>query len=198
MHSVDALPFTFFVACVVFAQVLGCISVVRVGAESSASLSLYLNRYIALLPEGESVLPTFFSSFCDFFLLPAFLFFSGFTALGIFVVPLALSFRVFLLSYAISSFFHVFGPAALTIVLTIFGLDLLVSMPVLFAVGFRAFVSSLGLARGALKGQGYRLQLVEQLVLFSACSALLLLGACLQWSVMPQLLVRAAKTILSQ
>ena len=197
MYAVDILPFAFFAVCVVFAEVLGCVSVVRAGEDHSASLTAYLNRYIALLPEGESVLPTFFSSFCDFFLFPVFLFFSGFTALGVFVGPLVISFRVFLLSYAISSFFHVFGPAALTAVLAVFGLDLLVSMPVLFAVGFRAFLSSLGLARGALIGQGYRLQVAEHFALFSVCSVLLLLAVCLQWSVMPQLLVRAAANVLS-
>lgn len=192
----DVLPVAFLFVCAVFAGILGCASVISAGQERSASLSLYLSRYVALLSEGDYVSPTFLSAFCDFFLVPAVLFFTGISSLGVLIVPLLVSFRVFLLSYAISSFFHVFGLPALFVSLAVFGLEALVTLPVILTLGSHALVHSICLAQGTIRGVGYQTRLLDHVLLLVACGAVLLLALLFQWSVMPQLLTDAAAGIL--
>ena len=182
-------------ACFVFAGLFGCISIANSSGGSEASLSLYLNRYMTLLSEGASNSPSFLSTFCDFFLLPILVFLLGLTSLGVFMIPLVISARVFLLSYAISAFFKVFGTSGFCTALSVFGLEAFVSLPVLIAIGVYALLSAGKLAQGAFVGRTCRLHLAEYFSLLPSCGAILLPAVFLQWAVMPQLLYEASKLL---
>ena len=69
-------------------------------------------------------------------------------------------------------------------------------VPVLLTLGTHAFANSIRLTQGTFRGLGYKIQLFDYTLLAAACCTFLLFALFLQWSVVPQLQVAAAKIIM--
>ena len=128
-------------------------------------------------------LPVFFPVLLEFILLPAILFASGFSFLGVFAVPALTAVRAFLLSYAISVFYRACGISGIAASAGVFALHILVSIPALFAVGSAAFSASFSRFSSRMETAGH---LFERTLISSVCAAILILAALLQWSFMPR------------
>lgn len=179
---------TVLLICFLCSGLGGCLLVAGSGEKADASLSSYLHNYLALLSDGLAVSPSVWSVFWEVCFWPLLVLVFGFTALGILVIPIVFCIRGFLLSYAISSFFQVFGPSCMPTVLAVFGVTTLISIPVLFAVGHVGLAAAADLVGGVSRERvpGSRIQ--KYTVCLPACGGLIALAVFLQWSVMPQLL----------
>lgn len=181
----DLLPIFVLFLCFTVSGLVGCMFVANSGEESSASFAAYLSHYAAFLSTGIGSSPSFFSVLLEFVLFPVLIFFLGFSSLGILLIPGIFCARAFLLSYAVSAIFHVFGVYGFIVSLALFGLHILISIPVSFAVGCCAFPASI---RRAFDGGSVRAYFADCISPFASCWMLILPGTVLQWAVMPSLL----------
>lgn len=182
-------------ACFVGAGVAGCLAVSVAGEDGVDTLSAFLRDYLAVLEDGSAVSPSIWSVIWELCRWPALVLLLGFTALGAVAIPAVFCVRGFLLSYALASFVRVFGVTGIFAAFAVFGMAALVSVPVLFCMGAFAFPSSLRLAAGVLGSRQPGLFPKERLFGLIPCGGLLLLAVFVQWSVMPQLLLAAAKLL---
>lgn len=189
------IPTAILTVCFLVSALAGCMTVSLSGDSSAASMSSFLHSYLALTVDGKEAWPSFGAVLWEFSGWPLLILLLGFSALGALFIPVVFCMRGFLLSYTIAAFTYVFGAAGLLAAAAVFGLNALVSVPVLFAVGTVTFPSSLRLAKGVfgerLDGPGYR----ERYICLLPCTALLALAAAVQWSAVPQLLYAAAKLL---
>ena len=80
---------------------------------------------------------SFFASYFNFIKYPALFFFMGFTAVGIFLVPILVSIKGFFVTVSICSVIKIWGIKGLYIALAVFGLQTMISIPViLFSSAF--------------------------------------------------------------
>lgn len=80
---------------------------------------------------------SFLASYFNFIKYPALFFFMGFTAVGIFFVPILVSVKGFFITVSISSLIKIWGIKGLYISLAVFGLQTMISIPViLFSSAF--------------------------------------------------------------
>lgn len=182
------IPTAVLLLCFLAAGVAGCLAAASVEAGSAASLSEYLQNYLALLAEGETVSPSIWAVAWELGRWPLLVFLLGFTALGAVAIPAAFCVRGFLLAYAIASFVRVFGNVGLVMALAVFGMTALISVPALFGLGSVMFPSSLRLAVGVFGDRPAGPKLRERFAGLAPCGALIVLAVFFQWAVMPQLL----------
>lgn len=150
--------------------------------ENSPELSDYLLRYFQMAGQGSGVEPPVWASVWDLARWPLAALLLGSTALGAVGIPILLSVRGFLLSYAASMFGRMFGLAGVAASLTAFGVTAFVAVPVLFVAASDAFRQSLG----RLSGERVPAWEVRAQTL-GPCAGLLVLAAALQQTVMPAL-----------
>lgn len=182
--------------CFLASGLCGCLLASAAGESGGAAISSFLKSYLALVSDGSAVSPSGWNVLWELCCWPGLVFVLGFTALGAAAIPALFCVRGFLLTYAMSSFYRVFGSAGTITVFTVFGVSALFSVPVLFAVGRVAFSSSAELASGALRERvpGMRIKMYADCV--PACVGLIGTGFFAQLTVMPQLLQLASEKLL--
>lgn len=183
--SKDLLPLAVLFLCFIISGVLGCLFVANSGEEGAASFTSYLTHYAAFFSSESVLSPSFFSVLLEFMAFPGLIFLLGFSSLGIFLIPAAFCVRAFLLSYTISVFFHVFGVVGSAASFSLFGLHILILIPVSFAIASYAYPASIRKAFGGGSVQAY---FAGRMLPFVSCWIFILPGAVLQWAVMPSLL----------
>lgn len=186
------IPTAVLLFCFLAAGAAGCLIAASAGENSVTSLSEYLQNYLALLAEGETVSPSVWAVTWELGCWPLAVFLLGFTALGSVAIPALFCIRGFLLAYAIASFAKVFGHAGLLMAFVVFGTAALVSVPVLFGLGAVMFPSSLRLAVGVFGERPVGPGLRGRFASLAPCGAMLALAVFFQWAVMPQLLHAAS------
>ena len=148
----------------------------------SPELSEYLLRYFQMAGQGSGIEPPLWSAVWDLVRWPLAALLLGSTALGAVGVPILMSVRGFLLSYAAAVLGRLFGLPGMAASLAAFGVTAFVAVPVLFVAAFDAFRQSLNRLSGE-RPPGWNLRAQA----LAPCAGLLVLAAALQQTVMPAL-----------
>ncbi len=112
----------------------------------------------------------------------------GFSALGVFGLPVLFLCRGFVLCYAVGVFYRLWGTAGLWAAVVVFGLPALLWLPALFALGAQGLPAAVVVARGRGKGKWtspYNSCYFRRCAL---CALLVILCACVEYACVPALL----------
>lgn len=151
-------------------------------SERDLALSEYLCRYFQTVGEGSGIEPSLWASIWDLLRWPLAVFLLGSTAFGVIGIPLLLSMRGFLLSFAAATFARLFGLPGMAAALAAFGVSALATVPVLFVISTDAFHQSLGRLSGERSPSWS-----QRAQTLTPCAGLLVLAVALQQTVMPAL-----------
>lgn len=150
----------------------------------SVELMDYLQQYFQSAGQGGGLEPSLAATVWDLVRWPLAAFLLGLVPLGAVGVPLLMGGRGFLLSFAAATFARLFHLPGVAAALAVFGVTLLVAVPVLFVVAADAFRQSLSRLPGALSAP---IHWTERIQALAPCAGLLVLAAALQQTVMPAL-----------
>lgn len=114
---------------------LGLLAASWIGKTGCGELDLFLRSYIQVMPDTTYTWSGFFRTFWYFVRIPLLLLLTGFSALGVLVIPASLLWKGFSFSFAVSALVLIYGPSGLAIALACFGLADFVLIPLLFWVG---------------------------------------------------------------
>lgn len=171
--------------CFFLGLLLGPVFAGKVLASDAGELNEYLQSYL-LLEQEET--PSFFRYLFLYFRYPLLAFFSGFTPLGVFLLPIFSLSQGFFLSYSVSCFASVLGQQGVLLAVAGFGLRVLLTLPCFFYLAVKALRAALAdflLRRGIGKGKDLP---KGWLWPAAVCVVLLFLGALLDYSLAPALL----------
>lgn len=150
----------------------------------NAELLDYLRQYFQSAARGEGVSPSIGAAVWDLVRWPAVVLLLGLTPVGVVGIPLVMGVRGFLLCYAATTFARLFHLPGMAAALTVFGVTVLIAVPVLFAAAADSFRQSLGRLPGAAVPP---LHWSQRTVTLAPCAGLLILAVALQRAVMPAL-----------
>lgn len=175
----------------------GCLLANQVGGSGSDALGDYLEGYLSAVYSGGAARPEVLSLLWETIRWPLFALALGLTPLGLLGVPILFLVRGFLLSFSISSFYHVLGSVGLGLAFVVFGITGLICIPVLFVLGVQSFLSA-GAITSRLTGESRRLPLFDRMALLrcGACAAALCVCGLLEYCVVPVLLESLAGFLL--
>lgn len=158
------------------------------GQSEDGTLSQYLTSYLTQIQAQGAYRPAVLSLLWELVRWPVLIFALSFTPFGLLAIPAAFLFRGFLLSFAISSFFCVYGFGGLALAFLVFGISGLIGVTVLFLLGVQGFLRSAALI-GRLMGDrsGGALFSRTDLPQYSICALGLLFCGLLEYFVIPQL-----------
>ena len=177
-------------------SVVGCVSA---GAfqDTGDALTAYVHGYLTLAGQG-GVDPGFSAVLWQtvrFVLLAAAL---GLTVFGVIGIPALFAYKGFALCYAVSVFYRLLGPKGLAIGAILFGLSMIVQLPVLLGTGERGLLCSYGLLRRTLGDGRYPLGFDRGFLWRCAMgAAALCLCAGIEYLAVPVLLQKFAGAFLS-
>lgn len=134
---------------------LGLLAASLIGQESCESLERFIRSYVRLTPEAPLTLGGFFHTLWFFVRLPLLLLLTGFSALGVLVIPATLLWKGFSFSFAVSALVLLYGLPGLALAAVCFGLADLVFIPLLFWVGGWNWELSCHLAFGRPLDEGW-------------------------------------------
>ena len=165
----------------------------RTGAQD---LRNYLVDYLSLVREGNGSCTLWSAVLSELrSLVPVLLL--GLAAVGVALIPLVLAVRGFLFSFSIGCFCRVFGAAGLVPGLVLFGLPALLWGPALFLAAFQGMTSSQALMRRVMGDSHGALPFSPRYWLrVWLCVLLLLVGAGVEYAVVPVLLRAVARAVL--
>ena len=115
----------------------------------SVELMDYLQQYFQSAGQGGGLEPSLAATVWDLVRWPLAAFLLGLVPLGAVGVPLLMGGRGFLLAFAAATFARLFHLPGVAAALAVFGVTLLVAVPVLFVVAADAFRQSLSRLPGA-------------------------------------------------
>ena len=150
----------------------------------SVELMDYLQQYFQSAGQGGGLEPSLAATVWDLVRWPLAAFLLGLVPLGAVGVPLLMGGRGFLLAFAAATFARLFHLPGVAAALAVFGVTLLVAVPVLFVVSADAFRQSLSRLPGA---PSVPIHWTERIQALAPCAGLLVLAAALQQTVMPAL-----------
>ena len=150
----------------------------------SVELMDYLQQYFQSAGQGGGLEPSLAATVWDLVRWPLAAFLLGLVPLGAVGVPLLRGGRGFLLAFAAATFARLFHLPGVAAALAVFGVTLLVAVPVLFVVAADAFRQSLSRLPGA---PSVPIHWTERIQALAPCAGLLVLAAALQQTVMPAL-----------
>lgn len=150
----------------------------------SVELMDYLQQYFQSAGQGGGLEPSLAATVWDLVRWPLAAFLLGLVPLGAVGVPLLMGGRGFLLAFAAATFARLFHLPGVAAALAVFGVTLLVAVPVLFVVAADAFRQSLSRLPGA---PSVPIHWTERIQALAPCAGLLVLAAALQQTVMPAL-----------
>ena len=138
-----------FFLCGVF---VGIFSARALDASGAFALRENTLSLIESISEGTHVSPSFFSTFWltgRYHLLASFL---GFSILGMFFLPVLAGVRGFYLSFSVAALIRAFGPPALPLALSLFGVWAMVSVPTFFFLANQSFDTAVQLGKSLFGG----------------------------------------------
>lgn len=144
----------------------------------------YLQRYFQSASLGNGFEPSLGATIWDLVRWPLAVFFLGFIPAGTVCVPLVMGGRGFLLAYAATTLARLFHLPGMAAALVVFGITILVAVPVLFVVAADAFRQSLSRLPGALSPP---VSWPDRARALAPCAGMLVLAVALQQTVMPAL-----------
>ncbi len=119
--------------------VAGTITAAGIRGDARGTLFSFLDGYLALMKSGPSAAARLGRAFLNAFQYHIVVFLAGFTALGVFLVPLVIAARGFFLSFALTAFVYAYGGQGLFLALGALGIQALLSLPCLFFLSFQSF-----------------------------------------------------------
>ena len=125
--------------------IIGTIAAGFVG--DGTKLNEYISGYLSLFLSGTSAKLSLFTAITDNLKYHLFSIFLGFSILGIFCIPLLSAVRGFFLSFTVSTIIRLLGSKGILLVLSIFGVNTLITIPCFFVLSVSAFSASLYLLR---------------------------------------------------
>lgn len=176
----------FLIGSVVGCVCAGCVE------DPDGTLADYVRGCLSALSLGQMEVG-FFSALWEISKVPLAAFLLGLTALGVIGLPVLFALRGFLLCYAVSAFFRLFGWNGLLAALVLFGLSAFVWLPVLLHLGTQGLLSAYGLLRRTMGEGRYPLRLNGgYLIGGGICALALCLCACVECFAIPVLLQKTA------
>lgn len=155
----------------------GCTLVSHTQDNGEVALSRYLEGYFAIAASEEMTNPDFLSVFWKSIRWPMLVLCFGLTPLGLIGIPILFLVRSFLLSFSISSFFHVLGLKGLVFSFFVFGITGLVYIPTLFILGVQSFFNA-GLIAGRIFGENRRISGFNRTDFFRCCVCFVVIIVC--------------------
>ncbi len=137
---------TVLAAAFLIGGLAGCAMAASVSGGGNDALAGYIQNYIAAARAGLAQPPELLPLVWEAARWPLLTLLLGFTALGVVGIPVLFATRGFLLCFAITSFFKMFGAAGGALAFLIFGISGLLAIPVLFVMGVQGLTASLSLA----------------------------------------------------
>ena len=119
----------------VLGALLGLLAASMIGQESCDNLEQFFRSYTELTPGRTYTWSGFLQTLWYFIRFPLLLLLAGFSALGVFIIPIALSLKGFSFSFAVSALVLLYGLPGLIAAAVFFGLADLVLIPILFLIG---------------------------------------------------------------
>lgn len=163
---------------------VGCVAAGLVTDPDGVLLD-YVKDCLGLLAKAETV-GRFWHVLWELAKLPLAVVLLSFTAVGLVGLPVLFAVRGFLLSYSVSVFYRLFGPAGLLHGFLLFGFSALIWMPILFQLGVQGVLGSYSLLRRTLGEGRYPLAYnAKYLVFCGVCLAGLFLCAGLECLAVP-------------
>jgi len=166
------------------------------GFAGGTGVSDSLTEFLAQSGQAPVRMSGFFSTLFNDSVYHLVAIFLGFSALGVFCVPLLAAVRGFFLCFSISAIVHHFGGDGILLSLAISGVTALLTIPCLFILSVQSFTSSLNLLRsvttrgGSSKPYGGRF-FVRTIV----CIAVLMCSAMIDTLFVPRLIGLVAERI---
>lgn len=185
----------FMSMCFLVGSVIGCLMSGIISMQSGAVLLDYVQEYIAVFARAD-VRPAFASVVLETIRFPFIALVLSFTALGVLGLPLLFAVRGFMLSFAISAFYRLFGAVGYAPALVLFGLSAVIWLPALFHLGVQGMLASYSLLRRAVGEWRHPLPYdYGYLVRIGACAAALAACIALEHLVVPVLLQAIAVSL---
>lgn len=165
---------------------LGALGGFLFSAVSGNSLELldYLRQYFQAAGRGDGLTPSLSATVWDLIRWPLAAFLLGLAPAGAVGIPLLMGGRAFLLAFAATTFARLFHLPGVAASLAVFGVTIVLAVPVLFVVAEDAFRQSLSRLSGAASAPTHWNDRARAL---APCAGLLVLAAALQQTVMPAL-----------
>jgi len=182
-------------ASFVLGSVAGCLMAGGMDPGEQGALREYLDSYRTLMGQEASV-PQFWPLVWDVARFPLLAAVLGFTALGVVGLPVLFGVRGFLLSYAVSAFYRLYGLTGQIPAFILFGLSALLWMPVLFHLGVQGLLCSYGLLRRSLGEGRYPLGIDRAFwVRCGICAGALCVCAAVEYLAVPVLFQAVAELL---
>lgn len=137
-----AVTVTFFI----LGSFLGCISAFHAAGAADDALSGYLSRFLQNARDGALSSPALATQLWQVLRWPLGAFLLGFTALGVFGIPVLAGARAFFLAFSVASFTRVYGQAGLAMAFLLLGLTSLVAVPAFFVLSTQSLQAACALA----------------------------------------------------
>ena len=192
---VKLLTLCFFFA---FGAVLGCVAHGLVTQEDDLLLRQYMVEYARLAAVQEDQAASVFDVVGVYFRYPVAAFIFGFTAVGLFFIPLSLVLQGFTLAFSVASFASALGRGGLTLALAAFGLRCLIVLPITLLLSIFSLDGALCLWHERHSGHGKRKARygAEHYFRFAVCVIILLTGVVAELVLVPKLFGLALAGIL--
>lgn len=169
------------------------------GASGSGAETMtdYLREFLLTAQEGALRQPMFWELVWRALRWPLAAFLFGFTALGVFGLPVLIAARGFCLSFSISAFAQTYGGKGLMTAFLLLGVPAFVYVPVFFLLSAQSFSAACALV-GRTAGQGRREGPYHREYFFRSgvCAAALCLGISLEQYLVPALITSWAKALI--
>lgn len=183
-------------ACFLFGSIAGCLLAGGVAEAESGTLAAYVEGYLTAARSGSLEVPGTLTVLWETARWPLLTFLLAFTALGMIGLPVLFAVRGFLLSFAVASFIRVLGGAGSILAFLLFGVNGLLTIPVLFVLGVQG-ISSCRVLASRLVGERRRTGAAYGSAYFGrcgVCAAVLICCVCVEQTVVPSLLSVLAGT----
>ena len=141
-------------------MVAGSLAASRVDTQTGSEIYSLLSAYKHGLQSGIAAEVSLWQALLNAWLFPLLAFLSGFTLLGVVLLPLLLAARGFMISFVFTSFISAFGPGGIWLALGEMGFQCLLSVPCLLLLSVYSGHSALrllGLSTGRVLPGGGRM-----------------------------------------
>lgn len=174
----------------------GCFFALWSAGDGVETMSSYLSEFLSAALEGTLREPAVIELVWRALRWPLAAFFLGFTALGVFGIPVLTGLRSFYLAFSIAAFAQAYGGEGLMMAFLLLGVPALVYVPAFFLLATQSFSAACTLA-GRTTGQGRRELPYHRDYFFrcGVCAAAVCLGILLERYLVPTLVVGWAGTL---
>ena len=192
IHHISLPPVLLPALCFFAGLLLGQSAMACVPDSTGEELRRYLQEFAALRQEETPSLPVMLRTAVLYLRYPVLAFLSGFSALGLALIPCAAAAFGFFLSFAVCCFAATFGRTGILLALALMGIRCAVTLPSFFLVAGPALKRSGETALAALgRGRRERRGAKSDWLRFGAVILILLAGLCVDGLLSPKLLKAA-------